>query len=74
MELRAELEEGPARLERLSAAHPEVDPRSVTHFHPLLGRNDVAGVLSFIVHHERRHQDQIDGTGREVGASIGTRM
>jgi len=70
-ELRRDLETGPARLERLFAAHPEVDPRSVTHFHPLLGRNDVAGVLSFIVHHERRHQEQIDGTRREIGAAAG---
>lgn len=73
-ELRRDLAEGPARLERLFSAHPEVDPRSMIHFHPLLGRNDVAGILSFIVHHERRHQDQIDLTRQEIGAPVGTGM
>ena len=37
----------------------DLDYRQLILQHPILGRNDVAGLLRFLALHEQRHQDQI---------------
>jgi hypothetical protein len=58
-ELRRELREAPAAFAALFDAAGDVDLGSLRHFHPLLGWNDPAGVLSFMEGHESRHQGQL---------------
>lgn len=58
-ELRRELREAPAAFAALLDAAGDVDLGTLRHFHPLLGWNDPAGVLSFMEGHERRHQGQL---------------
>ena len=58
-ELRRDLSDSLAETESLFAANPGLDYGSMFVSHPLLGRNDVAGLLRFLALHEQRHQSQI---------------
>jgi hypothetical protein len=40
-------------------AHPGLDYGAMTVSHPLLGRNDLNGLLRFLALHEQRHQAQV---------------
>ena len=58
-ELRSDLAASLAETESLFEANPGLDYGSMFVSHPMLGRNDVAGLLRFIALHEQRHQSQL---------------
>jgi hypothetical protein len=46
--------------ENLLNSNADLDYREMSIQHPLLGRNDVPGLLRFLAAHEQRHQSQIN--------------
>ncbi len=54
-----ELKAGPDTMEELLASQPGLDPKEFTHYHPLLGENNVDDMLRFLTNHEVVHQKQI---------------
>lgn len=58
-ELRADLAASLERTRELLAANADLDYGRMIHEHPLLGSNDVPGLLRFLDGHESRHQEQI---------------
>jgi hypothetical protein len=58
-ELRRDLAASLAATLGLFAANPGLDYGAMVAQHPLLGRNDVGGLLRFLALHEERHQAQI---------------
>lgn len=58
-ELRRDLASSFAETESLFANNLGLDYGSMFVSHPLLGRNDVPGLLRFVALHEQRHQSQI---------------
>jgi hypothetical protein len=58
-DLRRDLAASLAETESLFESNPGLDYGSMFVSHPLLGRNDVAGLLRFLALHEQRHQSQI---------------
>jgi len=46
--------------EELLESHPDLEYGEMVIMHPLLGRNDVPGLLRFLTLHEQRHQSQIN--------------
>lgn len=58
-ELRHELMSSFRETERLIETHRDLDYSKMKIMHPLLGNNDVAGLLRFVALHEQRHQAQI---------------
>jgi hypothetical protein len=58
-ELRRELSASLAETLALFDANPGLDYRAMFVQHPLLGRNDVNGLLRFLALHEERHQAQL---------------
>lgn len=65
----ADLEQSIRETEALFAANPDANYRRMRICHPMLGNNDVTGLLRILDFHERRHQEQI----REVLASLRAR-
>jgi hypothetical protein len=57
--LRKELASSPDRLRKLFDSNPRLDYSRMIHRHPVMGVNDVAGLLRMAEMHERRHQQQI---------------
>jgi hypothetical protein len=58
-ELRENLTSSFKETESLFNANPDLDYLEMSVQHPLLGRNDVPGLLRFTAAHEQRHQSQI---------------
>ena len=58
-ELRSDLARSLESLRDLLAANADLDYERMTLDHPLLGSNDIAGLLRFLAGHESRHQEQI---------------
>jgi hypothetical protein len=58
-DLRADLAASLEQTRGLIAANADLDYGRMTLEHPLLGRNDIPGLLRFLDAHESRHQDQI---------------
>lgn len=65
----ADLEQSIRETEALFAANPDANYRRMRICHPMLGNNDVTGLLRILDFHERRHQEQF----REVLASLRAR-
>ena len=70
-ELRRELEESLGATEALFRGAGGLDLSAMEHYHPLLGRRDLAGLLCFIADHEERHQAQILDQLREIVPTAG---
>jgi uncharacterized damage-inducible protein DinB len=58
-ELRRDLASSLGETLALFAANPNLDYRAMVVQHPLMGRNDLNGLLRFLALHEQRHQAQI---------------
>jgi len=58
-ELRHELAESLEETEAVFRDAEGLDLTAIEHYHPLLGKRDLAGLLDFIADHEERHQAQI---------------
>lgn len=58
-ELRDDLAASFRETENLFNANPDLDYREMSVQHPLMGTNDVPGLLRFMALHEQRHQSQI---------------
>lgn len=58
-DLLRELASGPDEIATILEAHPELDPDSLTHSHPLLGVHTVPQLLHFLADHEARHHGQL---------------
>lgn len=76
--LQRELEESLAATETLFQGSDALDLAAMEHYHPLLGRRDLDGLLRFIADHEERHQAQLrealgsdGGGGGETGGGPG---
>lgn len=54
-----ELRAGPETLGRILRDGSGLELRRVRHYHPLLGTNDLTGLLGFVARHEERHQAQL---------------
>jgi len=59
-QLRAELAESVCATARLLRDNADVDFRRLRYSHPVLGANNVMGILRIVAFHEKRHQQQID--------------
>ena len=59
-ELRKDLASSIKETENLFNANADLDYREMSVQHPLLGTNDVPGLLRFMAAHEQRHQSQIN--------------
>ncbi len=59
-QLRAELAESVRATARLLRDNADVDFRRLRYSHPVLGTNNVMGILRIVAFHEKRHQQQID--------------
>lgn len=69
-ELRADLVAALAKTRAVLEANPDLDYRRMVIQHPLMGRNDVPGMLRFLALHEQRHQEQIqEALSSPVGPS-----
>lgn len=67
-ELRRDLEESLAATEELFRGSETLDLAAMEHYHPLLGRRDLDGLLRFIADHEERHQAQLrEALGSDAG-------
>ena len=60
-ELRDALRAAYEQTAALFAANPALDYRRMRYRHPLMGDNNVLGLLRIVSFHERRHQSQIRG-------------
>lgn len=58
-ELREELVASLAKTRAILETNTDLDYRRMVIQHPLMGSNDVPGMLRFLALHEQRHQDQI---------------
>ena len=65
-ELNEELVSGAEETAALLAANPGLNYRRMTLRHPLLGTNDVMGLLRMLTAHEERHLTQIRGLLRRA--------
>jgi hypothetical protein len=65
--LRLELIGSLRETESLFAGNSSLDFSDTLHSHPLLGRNDVLGLLRLSASHEQRHQSQIEDTLKALG-------
>lgn len=65
-ELIADLDRSARETQALFEANPGVDYKRMRICHPLLGNNDVAGLIRILDFHEQRHQEQF----REVVAKV----
>lgn len=59
-ELRDDLTSSLKEMEALLESHAHLDFSEMVITHPLLGDNNVPGLLRFLTLHEQRHQSQID--------------
>lgn len=59
-QLRFELAESVRATARLLRDNADVDFRRLRYSHPVLGTNNVMGILRIVAFHEKRHQQQID--------------
>jgi hypothetical protein len=58
-ELRQELISSLKEMEALLGSHSHLDYSEIVIQHPLLGSNNIPGLLRFLALHEQRHQSQI---------------
>jgi DinB family protein len=58
-ELREDLVLSVVETERILGSYKDLDCHQIIIRHPLLGNNDVPGLLRFVALHEQRHQTQI---------------
>jgi uncharacterized damage-inducible protein DinB len=72
--LREELLESLRETRALLEANADLDDRRLLHDHPLLGTNDVPGLLHIVTLHEERHQGQIADALRALARSGGVRV
>ncbi len=56
-----DLEQSIRETEALFASNPDANYRRMRICHPMLGNNDVTGLIRILDFHERRHQDQFRG-------------
>lgn len=66
-ELLRDLRSGPQELAAILQRHPDLDPDTLTHSHPLLGVHTVPELLHFLDDHETRHQGQLRDVLRSPG-------
>ena len=66
-ELRNELIDSLRETEALLESNADLDFSEMLIQHPLLGNNDVPGLLRFLALHEQRHQSQIESVLRSPG-------
>lgn len=59
-ELKRDLTASLAQTGQLIASNADLDFTRLTFEHPLMGRNNVAQILTFLARHERRHQAQME--------------
>lgn len=60
-ELRHDLIDSLKEMEVLLESHHHLDYSEMIVEHPLLGNNNISGLLRFLALHEQRHQSQIEG-------------